>query len=154
MIKIRKAVAADLETLQYLGKELFSYESEFSNEFNLEWPFSKKGKIYFEKLTKGRGTFALVAEAGKEIVGYISITVKHTTFRRRNKLAVLDNLFIIDDYRGHGVGTRLLEEANDLLKKRNIERIQLFALHSNLKAIEFYKKNGFNEFISVLEKDI
>lgn len=154
MITIRKATIKDLETLQSFYKKLSLFESQFTDEFNEDWAYGKKGKRFFEKLLTGRNAFALVTEDNGEMVGYASVSIKKTTFRKRSKLAVLEQLFVNDDYRGKGVGTLLMQEVKRKLKAREVPRLQLYAVKSNEKAIDFYKKNGFIEFLSVLETDL
>ncbi len=154
MITTRKATIKDLKELQAFHKRLSLFEAQFTNEFNLGWAYGEKGRKYFEKLLKGRNAFALIAQEGGKMIGYAAASVKKTTFRRRNKLAVLDNLFIADDYRGKGVGTMLVKEIEKKLKERKVPRLQLFAVRANERAIDFYKKNGFSEFMSILETDL
>ncbi len=53
---------------------------------------------------------------------------------------------IVDpDYRGKGVGNRLLEKAIQTAKHLGFEKICLSTFHTNSNAISLYKKFGFQE---------
>ena len=151
---IRKAITDDLEIIQSFQKKLSEYESQFTDEFNSSWSSSSKGKKFFEKTIKGRNSFGLIAEEDNKLIGYLVVTIRKSALRRRNKLALLDFLFVDDKYRDKGIGTMLLQEATRILKERKIPRFQLYVLKANVDAIDFYKKNGFTEFISIFEKDL
>ena len=96
----------------------------------------------------------MVAEDEKKLIGYLAVTIKKTDFRNRNKLALLDHLFVNEDYRKKGVGNMLIEEAVKKLRERKVPRFQLYVLKDNINAIDFYNKNKFKEFILIMEKDI
>ena len=154
MINIRKATVKDFETIQSFQKKLSEYEAQFTNEFNINWAYSEKGKFFFERHIKGRNVFTLVAVDEKKLIGYLAVTIKKTDFRNRNKLALLDHLFVNEDYRKKGVGNMLIEEAVKKLRERKVPRFQLYVLKDNINAIDFYNKNKFKEFILIMEKDI
>lgn len=50
-------------------------------------------------------------------------------------------LYVLKDYQKKGIGYKLIKEALNRLTKNNIV---LFVLEGNTKAINFYKKLGFN----------
>ena len=52
---------------------------------------------------------------------------------------------IIAPWRGHGIGSRLVEACIDHAKKIGLEKIELKVYTSNLRAISLYKRHGFVE---------
>ncbi len=52
-------------------------------------------------------------------------------------------LFISDKARGHSLGKKCLDYAMELSKKHGYKRIELRCPLSNVRALEFYIKNGF-----------
>ena len=47
------------------------------------------------------------------------------------------------DYRGQGIGTRLLGATLDAAEKYGLERVELEVYTSNTRAIRLYEKRGF-----------
>src|SRR5215203_3347278 len=57
--------------------------------------------------------FGLVAEIGEEIAGFM--TMKFESWNRR---AWITHLYVIEDKKGRGLGTRLVEEAMSFARRR------------------------------------
>ena len=55
----------------------------------------------------------------------------------------LDDVFVAADYRGKGVGTRMLKALKVELKKKNIGRIDTAVHKGNPGAARYYKRLGF-----------
>lgn len=52
----------------------------------------------------------------------------------------IEYIIVDSNYRKKGIGTKLLKE----VEKNNVKNITLEVRESNISAIEFYKKNGYN----------
>ena len=70
------------------------------------------------------------------------------------QIAEIENMFIQEQFRKHGVGKRLMHAVLDELSKRNIKRLKVESIAQNSEAIHFYKKCGFKEFNILLETDL
>lgn len=57
---------------------------------------------------------------------------------------LVDILWVHEDYRGQSLGTKLLDEAESIARKRNCENIVLDTM--GFQAKEFYLKQGFQVF--------
>ena len=55
----------------------------------------------------------------------------------------LDDLWGLRESRGHGVGRRLLEQAEAEMDARGHETSRLRVVRSNAAAIEFYRRHGW-----------
>jgi ribosomal protein S18 acetylase RimI-like enzyme len=60
----------------------------------------------------------------------------------RGKGAWIDELFVEPDYRGQGIGTRLLDLAETASKENGAQVLHLEVNHEN-RAIELYRRRGF-----------
>ena len=58
-------------------------------------------------------------------------------------VAKLDDVFVAADYRGKGVGTKMLRALKVELKKKNIGRIDTAVHKGNPGAARYYKRLGF-----------
>jgi GNAT superfamily N-acetyltransferase len=123
MIEISEGSQEDLTGLRELflrvRQNTFSWLD--TSAFNL---------LDFDKETIGE--YILVAKDGRDPVGFISIWIADN---------FIHHLFVDEQHQGEGVGTMLINEA---IERINFP-IRLKCLESNIKAINFYKKNGFAE---------
>jgi len=155
MIKIRYATIADLPVIQKLNSMLFEKEyKEYDKSLDLEWPFGKTGEAYFKSRILGKNSCVLVAEQG-EIIGYLSGgIVNGENYRKIKKFAEIEHTFILKDYQRKGIGTKMSQTFIDWCKKKKVEIIKVSATAQNKEAIDFYKKNGFKEYVVLLEKNM
>lgn len=85
-----------------------------------------------------------VARIDEKIVGYIIIDImeKNNSFIRYRKLLVVDTLCVDENYRGKGIGTKLLEFAKKMGKDNNCTDMYLTVNPKNENAINVYEKFG------------
>ena len=57
--------------------------------------------------------------------------------------AILEDLVVHKDFRGQGMGTRLLSEIHAWCAARHLTRIQLLADKDNLSTLGFYSRKGW-----------
>ena len=153
-MNIRKATAKDLKAVQKLNKMLFDKEiADFDPTLNSEWSFGKDGTSYFKKRIAEGSVF--VAVDNKSIVGYLAGGIeKLESWRTIKKLAVVESMFVLEEYRSQGIGKQLFNEFIKWCKSKKIKRIKVVASAQNTKGIEFYRKNGFKDYDLTLETDI
>jgi len=68
----------------------------------------------------------------------------------------LQQIYVLKSYKGKGIGKKFMEAAINLARENNLEYVWLGVWKHNYKAIEFYKKKGFEKFgehVFVLGKD-
>lgn len=112
-----------------------------------------------------------VAELNNKIIGIIKssdpkeqvVTPEMKEFLSPEKLDWLNDLFssmikegfyinslaVHSNYRQQGIGTQLINEVKNQAKKQNISLLSLTVWSDNMTAIEFYKRQGFQEFKQV-----
>lgn len=78
-----------------------------------------------------------VALVNNEVVGFISF---NNTSRNRSDYTEILALYVLKKNQNIGVGTALLNKAFEEITNQNIH---LFVLDNNIKAINFYKRHGF-----------
>ena len=99
--------------------------------------------------TKNLGNLFLVAVVNDKIVGF-SRCVGSSLKRFSHKAEF--GICILKDYWGFGIGKNLLKETVLWADSGKIEKISMNVLEKNVKAIELYKKFGF-EVEELLKKD-
>lgn len=156
MIKIRKATINDLETIQKLNEKLCLKEfKEFDNTINPKFPLLEQGKSYFlERITKEDGCLFVALENDK-VIGYLAGgIIEPESYRILKKIAEAENMFVLEEHRSRGIGSRLLEEFVKWCKSKKINKIKVIISSGNSQSINFHKKNGFSDYNIVLEKKI
>jgi len=152
-INIRIANINDLSYIQELNNSLFELEfNNFDDTLKVGWPFEKEGKEYFEYMINSQIIF--IAQAEEKIVGYLAGTICKEVSYITESFAELDNMYINEEYRRFGIGTLLINEFKKYCKEKNIQNIKVTASAKNNKAINFYMKNGFEDYNITLKYKI
>jgi diamine N-acetyltransferase len=89
-----------------------------------------------------------VAIVNKKIVGFSTTFLAYYTWV--GKALYLDDLFVTQDCRNHGVGAKLFEDAIQLAKNENCKRLVWQVSAWNEKAQQFYKGYGAHIYAGVL----
>ena len=104
-------------------------------------PFSSPQEVREELARDGDGSFPLVACAGEEVVGHLTLSVY---MNPRTRHSGHFGIAVRDDWQGRGVGTALMEACLDLADNwLNLTRLDLRVYVDNAPAIALYEKFGF-----------
>lgn len=134
-VKIRLAAASDIEALTSLLQILFSIEEDFF--FNQ--PLQRRG---LELMLTNDRCCVLVAEVNGQVVGMCSGQMTISTAEGGPALLVED-MVVLGDYRGQGIGQRLMAKVAEWGKTKGVSRLQLLADRNNTPALEFYNHLGW-----------
>lgn len=152
-INVRKATLQDLASIQELNNDLFDLEyNNFDDTLKVGWTFEEEGKEYFKDMINNEIVF--VAETDGKIVGYLAGSICEQISYITETFAELDNMCIDDKYRRFGIGTLLMNEFKQYCREKNIENIKVTASAKNNRAIQFYMKNGFEDYNITLKYKI
>jgi GNAT superfamily N-acetyltransferase len=152
-MEIRRAKKKDLDTIIKLNRELFLFEKNFSDKYNVEWPTQQAGIDYFRYRIES-GIVFLADEDGRAI-GYVCGKVFDNYFNMKDPhLAELENMFVEEGYRGKGVGKMLIEEFEKECRAEGAKAISVRSIIRNSNAVEFYKSVGFDAEWVDLYKEI
>jgi GNAT superfamily N-acetyltransferase len=83
----------------------------------------------------------LLAHVGAEVAGYALFFHTFSTFVGRRGL-YLEDLFVLPEHRGRGIGKRLLSHLAKLALERRCRRMEWAVLDWNQSAIRFYESIG------------
>jgi GNAT superfamily N-acetyltransferase len=84
---------------------------------------------------------AIVVEDAEKIVGFALFFTSYSTFSTKPGI-YLEDLFVLPDYRGQGVGKALLTRLAQIIVKRQWGRLNWSVLDWNQPAIDFYRRMG------------
>lgn len=144
---IRSAKIDDIGKIQLLSQKLFEYEyAKLGNRIsNLNWSMSIDGKNNFRYLIQNGIVY--VSEYNNTIIGYVCGEICKRQPWQIVQFAELINLYVLDEYRGKGIATGLINQFKKACKNSNIRYIKLSMLSSNISAANCYIRNGFSEYI-------
>jgi GNAT superfamily N-acetyltransferase len=134
-ITIRPAVANDTRLILQLIRELAEFE-------NLEHE-CKTSEAELQAHLFGPRPYAevLIASLENQPVGFALFFHNYSTFLSKPGI-YLEDLYVREAVRAHGVGTALLEAVRRLAVERDCGRFEWSVLNWNKRAIEFYEKMG------------
>jgi len=99
-------------------------------------------EILKEELIKNLEEFrTLLILDNENVVGYIAYEIK----AKHNKKLHVDQLVILEKYRGHGLGKKLINAVRDIGIKENCDRIELDCWLFNTSALGMYEHIGFKK---------
>jgi len=135
-MSIRKAKKEDIESIVKLLYHLFTQEKEFI--FNKKLHKKALKKIIQDK---NIGEIFLIIK-NKKVVGCVNILYSIST-ALGSKVAFLEDMIILPQYRSKSLGTKLLKYTINYLRKKRIKRITLLTDKDNYQAQRFYEKLHF-----------
>lgn len=95
-----------------------------------------------------------VARAEDRIVGFVMFTMESDRLERTVARGLVENLYVVPDRRGEGLGTRLLEAAEAALRDDGADVVTLDVLADNEAARAFYRSKGYEPHRVTVEKSI
>lgn len=83
----------------------------------------------------------LLCEENNEIVGFLYGFIDDAIFIEKE--AILDALFVKEEYRSKGIATSLIEEFKNWCKENKVKYLNVNVINENTQAFKLYQKNGF-----------
>ena len=121
---IRESRLDDLDSLVELEQLCFEHER-----------FHRRQLRYL--LTKAQGK-VLVYERAGQVSGALILS-----WRRDSSVARITSVAVRPEYRGQGIGTVLVSQAETIARVRGLKKINLEVRLDNKKAISFYEGHGY-----------
>jgi ribosomal protein S18 acetylase RimI-like enzyme len=134
----------DIDAIQPLWEKLnaehLSKSTYFKNHY-ANFTFEKRMKGLYKK----EHLIAYTAEDNGEKIGYCIATADENA-------GEIDSIYINEEYRGKGVGKELILLALKWLENLKCETIRVSIAEGNEAVFDFYKKLGFAERLTVMQK--
>ncbi|MCA1844565.1 MAG: GNAT family N-acetyltransferase [Actinobacteria bacterium] len=130
----RVATAADAD-------EVARLLHDFNSEFETPSPGVDVLAERLRRLLVGELTVAILA--GTPAVGFALVTLRPNVWYD-GPVALLDELYVVPDQRGRGVGSAIIEQLLALAEDRGIELIEINVDEPDVDAQRFYERHGFS----------
>lgn len=111
-------------------------------EFEKLLPPDEKAKERLRKDSSGTKPKykAFIGKIGGECVAYVIYFYTYSSFLALQTLFIED-IFVLQDYRGQGVGKKMFDNCKSIAKREGCGRIEFTVLKWNEPAQKFYEKN-------------
>ncbi len=148
-LEIKKAYVTNVLQLQLIGRQTFSETFSEHNSVH-DMQMYLENNLSIEKLTEELNDpnsefyFALV---DNKVIGYLKINYGQAQTESIDESSLeIERIYVLKDFHGKNVGQVLFNKAIDIAGQRNAKYVWLGVWENNPRAINFYKKNGFEEF--------
>ncbi|MBI5036476.1 GNAT family N-acetyltransferase [Candidatus Micrarchaeota archaeon] len=154
-ISVLKAVRSDVPVLAGLAFSLNKMTSCFlpSAPVKLVPNAKKKFRDHYRKVLASKNTVVLKAVDCGKVVGFLECRLyKNPSVFRQGIHIEVKALFVLPEYRKHGIGSELFAEIFKWAKMKRAREIELSCWSSNAPAMKFYQTRGFAEYRKVMKK--
>jgi len=154
-VQIRGAEHRDITRLVQLWHELMDHHSAIDPYFEK----SDAGPANFERFVSSLllidDARVLVAEDGGTVIGYcIGQMMTRPPVFKKELHGFITDMTVTASCRRRGVGTMLLAAMMDWFASRKIDRVELNVVPGNSSGVNFWRKQGFRDYMHVLFKDL
>lgn len=148
-IVIRKITIADLVELQTISKQTF-FETFADHNAADDMQKYLDNNLSVDQLKvelSDENSEFYFASADNKVIGYLKINFGPAQTEIKDKSAIeIERIYVLKDFHGKKIGQILFNKVIDIAKQTKAGYIWLGVWEKNLRAINFYKKNGFLEF--------
>ena len=113
---------------------------QFNREYNTPTPGPAMLGARLERLLSSGSVVALLA--GEPAVGLALLTLRPNVWYE-GAVASLDELYVVPDERRHGIGTALLNAAEEECRQRGSELLEINVDGEDTDARRFYERHGY-----------
>jgi ribosomal protein S18 acetylase RimI-like enzyme len=132
-MRITEIEKADLEELSTL------YQQLIPNEFSIE-----KMESVYDRNKNNKNHIVLVAKENGKLVGTLLASICEMYFGQCKAFMVIEDFVVDVNFRGNGIGTALIKEAENKAKENNCSYIMLITDSDRIQSQNFYKKIGYS----------
>ena len=133
MIEIKSTSASETDTAYSLTRELMKHHNALD--------IFTMSTARFRELIESGTLISFIAYADNIPVGVMNAFYKYTTFSGR-KIFYIEDLYINESFRGHGIGGQFIEKAKEIAVSADCVQIELKCAVWTKKSAGFYESHG------------
>lgn len=154
-LTVESPTVADVEVLADLWVDLARDQLEYGSHLR---PSANRGlvrdTIAHHVATDGLLVVRAADDTEQDIVGFVMFSPETGQYDQDVVRGVIQNLYVVPDCRGSGVGGRLLAAAEAALVDVGVDVVTLDAMAGNEAARRFYRRHGYDAHRVELEKRV
>lgn len=138
---VEAATVADVDEVTELWVELAEGQRAFGSDLLSEGNRSTVRETLARQAVTGG---LLVARDDEDrVVGFVTFEPEKGSFEKRVAVGVVQNIYVVPERRGEGIGGELLARAERQLRADGAEVVTLEAMADNERARAFYRHHGY-----------
>ena len=135
---IRDTILEDLKDLPWLYRQYHNGDTHIETDV--------EGMIKEFKKLQNNEDYKFVSAIDKDkLIGFCSVVINHDIVEKQKPIIMLWNVRVAPEYRGKGVGKKIMNYIEEFGKERGVDFIFLGYDNDNQDARKFYKKLGYGE---------
>ncbi len=143
-MKVRPAQPEDLDSIELLWLEMMEFHINLDEYFVIDPEAEVVHRKYMKNILEGGSSQVLVAEDGKQILGYLVMRVcENPPIYPHKKYVEISALSVSEKSRRKGVGRQLVNGAFDWSSDQGITRVECSVAVKNPISKAFWEKLGF-----------
>lgn len=152
-----KATINDIDNLVPLYLSLNQYHYNNIDDYYKEYTKAKVIKLINRAIGSEKRDIYIAKSESTNVMGLVEIHFRSI----EDDIELLDkeyieivSVIVNKDYRGKGIGTKLLDFVHNLAKDYDKQYLELKVYDFNDSAIKFYEKNGFKPFAYYYRREL
>ena len=148
-IEIKQLTISDLDQLQKIGRQTFFETFNSSNtEENMRKYLDEEFSTHkLSRELNDKNAVFYFAMLDKKAIGYLKINFGKSQTEFQDDSAVeIERIYVLSEFHGKKIGQILFEKSAEIALHKKADYVWLGVWEHNYRAINFYKKNGFEEF--------
>jgi GNAT superfamily N-acetyltransferase len=114
---------------------------DFNTEFDTPSPGPEHLTPRLAELLGSETTFAVLA--GGPAVAIALVTLR-TNVWYHGSVALLDEMYVVSEHRGTGIGSRVIQLVLDTCRNRGVALVEINVDEEDTDAMRFYERHGFD----------
>lgn len=154
---IRRATAADLQTVGRMGALLMRMHHEFDRDrFMAPGLRSEHGYASFlGSQIDQTDALVLVAERESEVVGYLYAAIEGPSWKElRERAGYIHDILVEEQHRGSAIAEGLMNAAFAWMREHQVPRVILGTAASNSRGQRFFQRLGFRPTMIEMTKEL
>ena len=148
-IRIEIATPDQIDSLEKLMKLLISRFGDTFDTKRFDWGIRRR---LYDPLQRHGILIAIDEDKDNEVIGMIIAELRIDPFGISE--GYIKQVYLMEEYRGKGIGELLVKKAIEHLQKIKVEKIKVNIKEKAKKAASLYAKMNFKKVYEVLELDI
>ncbi|KOX92668.1 sporulation protein [Haloarcula rubripromontorii] len=93
-----------------------------------------------------------IARIDRHVVGFVMVTIDSGRYEQDKTRGIIENIFVEPVHRNRGIGSELLDTAEELLRQAGADILALEAMADNESARQLYRAHGYTPHRIEFEK--
>ncbi|WP_276302083.1 GNAT family N-acetyltransferase [Halorussus lipolyticus] len=153
MVSIESGSVRDVDAVADLWVELADGQREFGSHLVAERNRATIRETIAQNAVAG-GLLVARAERDDEIVGFVTYGVESDGYDQDAVRGIVRNIYVRPERRGEGIGSGLLDAAEERLAEQGADAVALEVMADNDDARRFYRRHGYAPHRVELEKSV